>query len=110
MRNISELYAHENYATFDRIRPLKWCNAAMLHAGTYFRPIYDQEMTYDQIIADLIAGNLKAVVSLVYGAARAADQQMNVYRFSQVFREDHLKEYIDAALEGVKAYLPDPEI
>lgn len=109
MRNISDLFAFENYATFDRIRPLKWCNAAMLHAGTYYRSIFDKEATYDQIIAELLQGNLRAIVSLVYGAARAADPGLNAFRFSQIYREENLKEYIDAALAGVKEYLPDPE-
>ena len=109
MRNISDLFAFENYATFDRIRPLKWCNAAMLHAGTYYKAIFDKEVTYDQLMSELLQGNLRAIVSLVYGAARAADNTMTAFRFSQVYREDNLKDYIDAALAGVKEYLPDPE-
>jgi hypothetical protein len=109
MRNISDLFAFENYATFDRIRPLKWCNAAMLHAGTYYKAIFDKEVTYDQLMSELLQGNLRAIVSLVYGAARAADNTMTAFRFSQVYREDNLKDYSDAALAGVKEYLPDPE-
>ena len=109
MRNITDLFAFENYATFDRIRPLKWCNAAMLHACAYYRTIFSSELTYDQLITELLQGNLRAVISLVYGAARAADAQMTVYRYSQVYKSDNLQNYIDVALEGIKAYLPDPE-
>ena len=110
MENITDFYAYENYASFDVPRPLKWCNGAILHACQYYEQAYLEKITYDGILADMRAGKLRAIVSLLYGAARMADSKIDYYRFSRIYKAANIEEYVNTVLAGIKQYQPEPEI
>lgn len=113
MSNIEELqdlYPFENYATFDKVRKLKWCNNTILYAIEYYRVIYKEKLDYDMIMKEIQDAKMRAVISLLYGALRAADKQIDIMDFGRIYKSENLKEYIDAVIEGMKAYLPEPEI
>lgn len=113
MSNIEELqdlYPFENHATFDRVRRLKWCNNTILYAVEYYRIIYKEKIDYDMIMKEIQDGKMRAVISLLYGAARAADNRIDIMLFGRIYKNENLKEYIDAVIEGMEAYLPEPEI
>jgi len=113
MSNIEELqdlYPYENYAKFDKIRRLKWCNNAVLYAIEYYRVAYGVKTNFDLMLRELQDGKLRAVIGLLYGALRAADNTIDVAKFNKLYRVNNLKEYIDVVIEGMMAYLPEPEI
>jgi hypothetical protein len=107
---LQDLYPFENYATFDHARRLRWCNNTILHAIEYYRVINGTKIDFDLLVKELQAGKLRAVISLVYGAVRAADDKMDIMAFGRIYKNDNLKEYIDVAITGMAAYLPEPEI
>lgn len=110
IEELQDLYPFENYATFDKVRKLKWCNNTILYAVEYFRIVYKEKMDYDLIIKELRDGKIRAVISLLYGALKAADKRIDIMRFGRIYKNDNLQEYIDAVVEGLEAYLPEPEI
>ena len=110
IEELQDLYPFENYATFDKVRKLKWCNNTILYAVEYFRIVYKEKMDYDLIIKELRDGKIRAVISLLYGALKAADKRIDIMRFGRIYKNENLKEYIDAVIEGMEAYLPEPEI
>lgn len=110
IEELQDIYPFENYVTFDRVRRLKWCNNTIIRAVEYYRVIYDTKTDYDVIIKELQDGKMRAVISLLYGALRAANDRIDIITFGRLYKNDNLKQYIDAVIEGMKAYLPDPEI
>lgn len=110
IEELQDLFPHENYADFDRVRRLKWCNNTILYAVEYYRIIYKEKIDYDMIMKEIQDGKMRAVISLLYGAARAADNRIDIMLFGRIYKNENLKEYIDAVIEGMEAYLPEPEI
>ncbi|NLU36874.1 MAG: hypothetical protein GXX01_07635 [Clostridiales bacterium] len=92
------------------MRRLKWCNNTILYAVEYYRIIYKEKIDYDMIMKEIQDGKMRAVISLLYGAARAADNRIDIMLFGRIYKNENLKEYIDAVIEGMEAYLPEPEI
>lgn len=110
IEELQDLFPHENYADFDRVRRLKWCNNTILYAVEYYRIIYKEKIDYDMIMKEIQDGKMRAVISLLYGALKAADKRVDIMFFGRIYKNDNLKEYIDAVIEGLQAYLPEPEI
>ena len=110
MENITDFYAYENYASFDTQRPLKWCNGAIMYACQYYDQAFMEKITYDKILEDMLTGKLRAIVSLLYGAARMADNRIDYNRFGRIYKSQNLQEYINVVLAGIKHYQPEPEI
>jgi len=110
MENITDFYAYENHASFDVPRPLKWCNGAILYACQYYEQAYLEKISYDGILADMRSGKLRAIVSLLYGAARMADNRIDFYRFSRIYKSANIEEYVNVVLAGIKQYQPEPDI
>ena len=109
VEELQDLYPLENYATFDRVRKLKWCNNTILYAIEYYRIVYKEKMTYDLILNEIENTKMRAVLALLYGALKAADDRIDITTFGRIYKNDFLKEYIDAVVEGMEAYLPEPE-
>ena len=109
VEELQDLYPLENYATFDRVRKLKWCNNTILYAIEYYRIVYKEKMTYDLILHEIENTKMRAVLALLYGALKAADDRIDITTFGRIYKNDFLKEYIDAVVEGMEAYLPEPE-
>ena len=110
IEELQDLYPFENYATFDKVRKLKWCNNTILYAIEYYRVIYKEITNYDVIVKELQDSKMRAVISLLYGALKAANNQTDIMTFGRIYKSDNLKEYIDKVIEGMEAYLPEPEI
>lgn len=113
MSNIEELqdlYPFENYVMFDKMRRLKWCNNTILYAIEYYRVVFNQKMDFDLLLKDMQDGKIQAVISLLYGALRAADNKIDIIKFGRIYKNDNLNQYIDVVVEGMEAYLPEPEI
>lgn len=110
VEELQDLYPFENYATFDKVRKLKWCNNTILYAIEYYRIIYKEKITYDLLLYELANTKMRAVIALLYGALKAANYRMDIITFGRIYRNENLKEYIDAVIEGMQAYLPEPEI
>lgn len=110
IEELQDLYYFENYATFDRVRKLKWCNNTILYAIEYYRIIFKEKTDYDRIMKELQDKKMRAVIALLYGAIKAANNKINIMVFGRIYKNENLKEYIDAVIEGMEAYLPEPEI
>ena len=108
VEELQDLYPLENYATFDRVRKLKWCNNTILYAIEYYRIVYKEKMTYDLILHEIENTKMRAVLALLYGALKAADDRIDITTFGRIYKNDFLKEYIDAVVEGMEAYLSEP--
>jgi hypothetical protein len=107
---LQDLYPHENYATLrGKEYRMRWCNAAFLHAIDYYRKTHGEEITYDGLINAVRESKMSGVVALIYGAVRAANPSVDYIRFCSIYDNDHLTDNISAVLEGVSAYLPEPE-
>lgn len=107
---LQDFFPFENYAEFDHVRRLKWCNNAVFNAIEYYRVIYGVNIDFDSIIKEMQDGKMRAVISLLYGALRAANNRLDIMAFGRLYKSDNLKQYIDIVVEGMKAYLPEPEI
>ncbi len=109
--DITDLYPLENYAVFDRIRPLVWSNAAIVNACHYMMTLYQKKTTYDEIIKEFLSkGTIESTIALLYGATKAANDRMDVFWFGRIYRSSNLDSYINAVIQGVASYLPEPEI
>lgn len=106
---LQDLYPYENYADFDFVRRLKWCNATILYALEYYRTVQQAEIDYDTLMAELQSVKMRAVIALLYGALRANDGNMDLKTFGTVYKTEKLAGYIDAVIDGIKHYLPEPE-
>jgi len=110
IEELQDLFPYENYADFDRVRRLKWCNNSILYAIEYYRVVLKQKTDFDLLLKDMQEGKIQAVISLLYGALRAANSKVGITEFGCIYKNDNLKQYIDAVVEGLEAYLPEPEI
>lgn len=104
------MYPLENYATFDRVRKMRWDNEAILNAISYHQMVSGHEITYDDILDGLNHNDMACVIALIYGALCSADKNMSFTKFGNVYRNEYLTEYLDAVNEGINHYLPDPTI
>lgn len=107
---MTDFFPHENDAQFDRPRPLKWTNAAVLQAILYCQTVCGINTSYEAILADLRAGKLRAVQALLFGALKAADDRMTVKLFGDIYRPMNLADYVAAVLDGMSHYLPAPAV
>jgi hypothetical protein len=41
---------------------------------------------------------------------KKANEKIDAMVFGRIYKNEHLKEYIDAVLSGMTAYLPEPEV
>lgn len=105
-----EFFVYENYATFDKLRKLKWNNNAIIMALRYYHTVLKKKITYDDLMEELKDGKASGVLSMLYGAVCAADSSITLPVFNDIYKAEHLKEYITAVYEGIKEYLPEPEI
>jgi hypothetical protein len=105
---LQDLMPYENHTTFDHERRLLWCIDAMLNAIRYYREAFEEETTRDTLLDELERYNQRVIISLLYGALRAADEQMTPFMFARIYKKNNLKQYIDVVLEGVVHYLPHP--
>ncbi len=105
MEDFQDLFSYENYAQFDKVRKLKWCNNAIKYALDYMRIIFNQEIDYDGLIRKL--SDTRVIISLLYGAAKAADGKMDIMNFK--YKSQNIYEYTSAVLDGIENYLPKPE-
>lgn len=96
-----------NFAYFDRLRELHWCNDAISHAITYYRVVTGETASYDQLLNS--AGTVSGIEALLYGAMRAATL-ITPERFARIFNGERLGEYIECVREGLNEYLPENEI
>jgi hypothetical protein len=110
---LQDLYPFENYATLDdpkNPRRMKWCNNTMLYATEYYRRTIGEEITYDGLIKAVRNMKMAAIIALIYGGVRAADPDIDYTRFANIYKSnDHLMDNVSAVLEGITAYLPEPD-
>ncbi|HHU77829.1 MAG TPA: hypothetical protein GXZ29_02960 [Clostridiales bacterium] len=110
IEELQDLFPHENYADFDRVRRLKWCNNTILYAIEYYRVVLNIKTDFDLLINDMKDGKLQAVISLLYGALRAVDTKVDITEFGRIYKPGNITQYINVVVEGLEAYLPEPEI
>lgn len=111
MKNdITEFYPFENYATFDRVRKLKWNNNATLQAISYFNTVHGKKITRNNLIEGLASGAVEYIIAALYGALCAADKRITLPIFNRIYKPEYLSEYIKAVYEGAKANEPEPVI
>ncbi len=108
IEDLHDLYPFENYATFDKIRKMKWCNNTFVYAIEYKRVVLGEQTDYDKIMQSI--GSIDTIIALIYGALKAANDKIDISNFGRIYKGEHLKEYIEKVLEGVKMYHPEPEI
>lgn len=111
MKNdITEFYPFENYATFDRVRKLKWNNNATLQAISYFNIVHGKKITRNNLIEGLASGAVEYIIAALYGALCAASEKITLPVFNRIYKSENLSEYITAVYEGAKANEPEPVI
>jgi|GEM_PF-5242653 len=108
--DISDFYPFENYATFDRVRKLKWNNNATLQAISYFNTVYGKKITRSELIEGLASGAIEYIIASLYGALCAADERLTIQIFNRIYKPEYLSEYITAVYEGAKANEPEPMV
>lgn len=109
MQQITDFFAYKNTAMFDKLRTLKWSNGAMLEAIRYYKEISGEEVTHDFIQSELTTMKLRAIQALLFGALKAEQPGFTIKAFGEKYRPENLQEYVQAVLDGMVHYFPEPE-
>lgn len=112
---LQDLYPFENYATLGAEKPrqyrMRWNNNAILYALEYYRMTAGEEATYD-ILIEKLGGNpmdMTAIIAFIYGAMRAARPSIDYKAFCDIYTNDHLLDNMNAVIDGITHYLPEPD-
>ena len=108
MESITDYFPYENSDNFDINRTLKWSNETIINAIKYYESVCGVKISYDDILVELRSGTLRSIQALLFAALKTADPKMTAQRFSQIYKNANLPSYINAVLDGMSHYLPEP--
>ena len=106
---LQDIGPYRNQVTLDRVRWLRWCNRAILHGLEYYGQAVETTNS-DTLISKVASGDIAAMLALLYGAASAEDPGITPATYTRMVQPERGPEYVDVVLDGLRHYLPPPQV